>query len=106
MEKRTIVVNNQPIQFSPERFVRPIGWVIAALFGLFLWLRYEKRVANFALYFNQVLQLRQIRFSTSRSASTFSLCGYDLIAAGPRRSRWSFLARQSLICFSLSAERS
>ena len=34
-EKRTIVVNNQPIQFSPERFVRPIGWILAAVFGLF-----------------------------------------------------------------------
>ena len=31
----TIVVNNQPIQFSPARFVKPISWAIPAYFGLY-----------------------------------------------------------------------
>ena len=54
MEKRTIVVNNQAIQFSPERFVRPIAWIIAALFGLFYGFAMKSEWQNFALYFNQV----------------------------------------------------
>src|SRR6266446_5201485 len=29
LEKRTIVLNNQTVQISPERFVRPASWVIA-----------------------------------------------------------------------------
>jgi uncharacterized membrane protein (UPF0182 family) len=53
LEKRTIVVNNQPIQFSPERFVRPLGWLIAVLFGLFYGLEMKSEWQTFALYFNQ-----------------------------------------------------
>ena len=34
LEQRTIVVNNQPISFSPGRFVRPLSWIAAGLFGL------------------------------------------------------------------------
>jgi uncharacterized membrane protein (UPF0182 family) len=53
MAKRTIVVNNQPIQFSPERFVRPIAWIIAGLFGFFYGLAIKADWQTFALYFNQ-----------------------------------------------------
>jgi uncharacterized membrane protein (UPF0182 family) len=34
LEQRTIVINNQPIRFSPGRFVRPLSWLAAALFGV------------------------------------------------------------------------
>ena len=34
LEQRTIVVNNQPISFSPGRFVRPLSWIAAVVFGL------------------------------------------------------------------------
>src|SRR5262245_28515919 len=33
-ESRTIVLNNQPFQFSPAKVIRPLGWLIAAFFGL------------------------------------------------------------------------
>src|SRR5215203_2501654 len=33
-EQRTIILNNQPFQFSPAKFIRPLGWFIAALVGL------------------------------------------------------------------------
>src|ERR1041384_5073246 len=33
-ENRTIVLNNQPFQFSPAKFIRPLGWIVSALFGL------------------------------------------------------------------------
>ena len=53
LEKRTIVVNNQPVQFSPERFVRPASWIIAILFALFYGLAMKGAWQTFALYFNQ-----------------------------------------------------
>src|SRR3989441_2367058 len=34
LERRTIMVNNQPVSISPARFLRPAGWVVALLFGL------------------------------------------------------------------------
>jgi uncharacterized membrane protein (UPF0182 family) len=53
LEKRTIVVNNQPIQFSPERFIRPLAWIIAVLFGSFYGFAMKAEWQTFALYFNQ-----------------------------------------------------
>ena len=54
MAKRRIVVNNQTIQFSPERFVRPLAWILAALFGVFYGFAMKSEWQTFALYFNQV----------------------------------------------------
>lgn len=54
MEKRTIVINNQLIQFSPDSFVKPIGWILAVLFGIFYGFAMKSEWQNFALYFNQV----------------------------------------------------
>ena len=54
MERRTIVVNNQAIQFSPERFVRPVGWILAVLLGAFYGFAMKSDWQTFALYFNQV----------------------------------------------------
>ena len=34
LEQRTIIVNNQPIRFSPGRFVRPVTWIVSGFFGL------------------------------------------------------------------------
>ncbi|MFN2493283.1 MAG: UPF0182 family protein [Pyrinomonadaceae bacterium] len=54
LEKRTIIVNNQPIQFSAARFIRPLGWILAALFGLFFGLAMKSDWRLFATYSNQV----------------------------------------------------
>jgi len=35
LERRTIFINNQAVEFSPARFVRPVSWLVAVLFGLF-----------------------------------------------------------------------
>ncbi|MFN2494216.1 MAG: hypothetical protein ABR501_15175, partial [Pyrinomonadaceae bacterium] len=34
LERRTIIVNNQPVTIAPARFLRPAAWVVAACFGL------------------------------------------------------------------------
>lgn len=53
LERRTIVVNNQPVSFSPARFVRPVAWVVSLLFGLIFGLEMKESWRSFALYLNQ-----------------------------------------------------
>ena len=52
-ENRTIILNNQPFQFSPAKFIRPLGWVIAVLFGLIYGFRLKEHWRQFALFWNQ-----------------------------------------------------
>ncbi|HET6973087.1 MAG TPA: UPF0182 family protein, partial [Pyrinomonadaceae bacterium] len=52
-EQRTIVLNNQPFQFSPARFIRPLGWVVSGVFGLIYGFMLKEKWRQFALYFNQ-----------------------------------------------------
>jgi len=82
LEKRTIVVNNQPVQISPERFVRPASWIIAILFALFYGLDMKSAWQTFALYVNQaqVATLDPI-FHKPVSFYLFSLPFYDLISS-------------------------
>jgi len=81
LEKRTIILNNQPIQFSPERFVRPIGWILAAIFGLFYGLAMKNEWQTFALYFNQApTATPDPVFHKSLGFYLFSLPLYDLIS--------------------------
>jgi len=82
LQKRTIVVNNQPLQISPERFVRPASWVIAILFALFYGLDMKGAWQTFALYFNQarVATLDPV-FHKPVSFYLFSLPVYDLISS-------------------------
>jgi hypothetical protein len=53
IEKRTIVVNNQPLQFAPARFLRPIAWLVAIVVGLINGLALKGDWKDFALYLNQ-----------------------------------------------------
>jgi uncharacterized membrane protein (UPF0182 family) len=81
LEKRTIVVNNQPIQFSPERFVRPLGWILAVLFGLFYGFAMKAEWQTFALYFNQAAAATPDPvFQKPLSFYLFSLPLYDLLS--------------------------
>lgn len=81
MEKRTIVVNNQPIQFSPERFVRPLGWILAIVFGLFYGMAMKAEWQTFALYFNQAAAATPDPvFGKSLGFYLFSLPLYDLLS--------------------------
>lgn len=52
-EKRTIILNNQPFQFSPARFIRPVGWGVAAVAGLIYGLSLKDDWRTFALYFHR-----------------------------------------------------
>jgi uncharacterized membrane protein (UPF0182 family) len=82
IEKRTIIVNNQPIQFSPERFVRPLGWILAILFGLFYGIAMKSAWQTFALYFNQAAAASPDPiFQKPLGFYLFSLPVYDLISS-------------------------
>ena len=53
LERRIIMVNNQPVPISPARIMRPLAWVVALFFGLVYGLGMSDRWQSFALYLNQ-----------------------------------------------------
>src|ERR1043165_60013 len=52
-ENRTIVLNNQPFQFSPARFIRPLGWLVSGFFGLIYGFQLKDSWRQFGVYLNQ-----------------------------------------------------
>ncbi len=54
LEKRTIMLNNQPFEITPARFVRPVAWLLAIGFGIFSGLAMRQAWQQFANFFNQV----------------------------------------------------
>ena len=53
LERRTIVVNNQPLEISPARIMRPLAWAVSVVFGLIYGLAMREEWQAFALYLNQ-----------------------------------------------------
>jgi uncharacterized membrane protein (UPF0182 family) len=97
MEKRTIVLNNQPIQFSPERFVRPLAWILAILFGLFYGMAMKADWQTFALYFNQAAAATPDPiFHRSLGFYLFSLPLYDLLSG------WLITLAFIILCASIA----
>jgi uncharacterized membrane protein (UPF0182 family) len=47
------MVNNQPIEIAPARFIRPIAWLLAIGFGIFSGLAMRGDWQEFASYLNQ-----------------------------------------------------
>jgi uncharacterized membrane protein (UPF0182 family) len=79
---RTILVNNQPFEFSPGRLVKPLGWVLAILFGLFYAFAMKAAWQKFALYLNQgQTGATDPIFQKSLGFYLFSLPVYDLISS-------------------------
>jgi uncharacterized membrane protein (UPF0182 family) len=81
MGKRTIVVNNQTIQFSPQPFIRPIAWIIAVIFAIFYGFAMKSEWQSFALYFNQASAATPDPiFNKPLSFYLFSLPVYDSVS--------------------------
>lgn len=79
-EQRTIMLNNQPFQFSPARIIRPLGWIVSAVFGLIYGLSLKEHWRQFALYLNQPqTSLHDPIFGKSLGFYLFSLPLYNLI---------------------------
>src|SRR5688572_26200568 len=49
-ENRTIILNNQPFQFSPTKFIRAFGWGVSILVGLIYGFQVKDHWRQFALY--------------------------------------------------------
>ena len=79
---RKIMVNNQPVEFSPARFIRPLTWLVAGLFGLFYGFAMKSNWQEFALYYNQsaTTQADPI-FQKPLGFYLFSLPVYDEISS-------------------------
>jgi uncharacterized membrane protein (UPF0182 family) len=79
-EQRTIILNNQPFQFSPAKFIRPLGWLIAALVGIVYGFSQKDHWRQFALYWNQPsTNVSDPIFGKSLAFYLFSLPLYDLL---------------------------
>lgn len=96
LEKRTIVLNNQPVQFSPARFVRPLAWILAVLFGFFYGLAMKSEWQTFALYFNQTsAPAADPVFQKPLAFYLFSLPIYDSISG------WLIVLAFIVLCASI-----
>ena len=79
-EQRTIILNNQPFQFSPAKFIRPLGWSIAALFGLIYGFKLKEHWRQLALYWHQpATATHDPIFGKSLGFYLFSLPLYDVL---------------------------
>lgn len=82
LERRTIIINNQPVEFSPARFVRPVSWLVAVLFGLFYGVEMKTEWQAFAVYLNRVpTALHDPIFNKPLSFYLFSLPVYDSLSS-------------------------
>ena len=82
IERRTITLNNQLIQFSPARFVRPLAWIVSLIGGLISGLVMKDAWQKFALYIHQIATpLRDPIFNKPVGFYLFSLPVYDLLSS-------------------------
>lgn len=82
LEPRTVLLNNQPFNFSPARFIRPIAWLVAVLFGLFFAFAMKNSWQEFALYSHQTsTALFDPIFQKPLGFYLFSLPVYDLLSS-------------------------
>jgi len=81
-ENRTIVLNNQPFQFSPAKVIRPLGWIVSAFFGIVYGFQLKDSWRQFALYLHQPQTSNYDPvFGKSIGFYLFSLPLYDLLSS-------------------------
>ncbi|HEX6716816.1 MAG TPA: UPF0182 family protein [Pyrinomonadaceae bacterium] len=81
-ESRTIVLNNQPFQFSPAKIIRPLGWLIAAFVGLIYGFKLKESWRLFALFWHQPsTSVNDPIFGKSLGFYLFSLPLYDVLSS-------------------------
>src|ERR1041385_5699501 len=52
--QRTVFINQQPVNFSPARLLRPLAWIVSVVAGFIFGLGMREDWRSFALYFHQV----------------------------------------------------
>jgi uncharacterized protein len=80
-ESRTIILNNQPVQFSPAKFIRPLGWGVSILVGLIYGFQLKDDWRQFALYWHQpATTIHDPIFGKPLGFYLFSLPLYDALS--------------------------
>ncbi|HEU4477164.1 MAG TPA: UPF0182 family protein, partial [Pyrinomonadaceae bacterium] len=93
---RTIMVNNQPVQFSPGRFLRPVAWGIALIFAFFSALSMKGKWLEFAAYLHRTpTALSDPIFQKPLEFYLFSLPVLDAISS------WLIMITFVLFCAAL-----
>jgi uncharacterized protein len=79
---RTVFINQQPVNFSPGRVLRPVAWAVAIIAGLVFGFGMRESWRSFALYFHQAAtnQTDPI-FNKPVGFYLFSLPFYDAISS-------------------------
>ena len=81
-ESRTIILNNQPFQFSPARVIRPLAWLVSLVVGLVYGLALKDSWQKFALYLHQPqTSLADPIFGKSLNFYLFALPVYEAISS-------------------------
>ena len=82
LDRRTIIVNQQPVSFSPVRVLKPAGWVVAVIAGLIFGLSVREDWRTFALYLHRVpTDLTDPIFNKPIGFYLFTLPVYEAISA-------------------------
>ena len=93
---RTIMVNNQPVQFSPGRFLRPVAWGVALIFAFFSALSMKGNWLEFAAYLHRTpTALADPIFQKPLEFYLFSLPVLDAISS------WLIMITFVLFCAAL-----
>ena len=53
LDRRTIIINEQPVDFSPARLLGPLAWIVSVIAGLLFGLGMRETWRTFALYFHR-----------------------------------------------------
>ena len=82
LDRRTIIVNQQPVNFSPVRVLKPAGWVVAVIASLVFGLSVREDWRTFALYLHRVpTDLTDPIFNKPIGFYLFTLPVYEAISA-------------------------
>jgi uncharacterized membrane protein (UPF0182 family) len=81
LDRRTILVNQQPVNFSPSRVLKPVAWIVSVLAGLVFGLSMREIWRTFALYFHRVpTELTDPIFHKPIGFYLFTLPVYDAVS--------------------------
>ena len=96
LERRVIMLNNQPVSISPARILRPLAWIISLFFGLIYGLGMSAEWQTFALFLHhQPTGISDPIFSKPLSFYLFTLPLQQLLNS------WLMMLAFIILCGSL-----
>ncbi|MBV9211698.1 MAG: UPF0182 family protein [Acidobacteria bacterium] len=82
LERRTVIINNQQVTINPARFLRPLAWIVSAIFAIIYGLGMSEEWQSFALYLNQAqTEGHDPIFGKSVGFYLFSLPVYQMVVS-------------------------